>query len=144
MGRRIDSPPNGVTTMGETRVPTWYSATGLDGENCRVYEAFQDFLHNLPISYTDLAASVGVSQPAVSRWAGDVTHPSLEEMSTAVEVVQTRLEECRMRTERVAEILGLIEEAMRLYDSEFEERADVDLHQHHITIRLREELGLAS
>jgi len=130
--------------MGETRIPKWHAATGLQGENARVYEAFQDFLHNLPISYTNLAASVGVSQPAVSRWASDVTHPSLEEMSTAVKVVQARLEECRMHTECFSEILGLIEEAMRLYDLEVEGRAEVDPHQQRVTMRLREELGLAS
>ena len=129
--------------MGKTRAPMWYAATGLHGESSRVYEAFQDFLHNLPISYTDLAASVGVSQPAVSRWASDVTHPSLEEMTTAVEVVQARLEKCRMQTVRFSEILGLIEEAMRLYDLEVEGRADVDPHQRRVTMRLREELGLA-
>ena len=130
--------------MGKTRAPTWYAATGLHGENSRVYEAFQDFLHNLPISYTHLAASVGVSQPSVSRWASDVTHPSLEEMSTAVEVVRSKLEECRMRTVRFSEILGLIEEAMRLYDLEVEGRADVDPHQQRVTMRLRKELGLVS
>ena len=84
--------------MGEARVPTWYAATGLHGENSRVYEAFQRFLRNLPLSYTDLAGEVGVSQPAVSRWAGDVTHPSLEEMCTAVGVVQSRLDEIRQQT----------------------------------------------
>ena len=130
--------------MSETRVPTWYAATGLHGENTRVYQAFQDFLHNLPLSYTHLAGEVGVSQPAVSRWASDVTHPSLEEMSAAVDVVRSRLDEIRQQTERFAEILRLVEEAMRLYDLEAEGRADIDPHQQRITARLREELGLGA
>ena len=130
--------------MSETRVPTWYAATGLHGENTRVYQAFQDFLHNLPLSYTHLAGEVGVSQPAVSRWASDVTHPSLEEMSAAVDVVRSRLDEIRQQTERFAEILRLVEEAMRLYDLEVEGRADIDPHQRRITARLRDELGLGT
>jgi len=130
--------------MGEARVPAWFAATGLHGENERVYEAFQNFLHNLPLSYTDLAGAVGVSQPAVSRWAGDVTHPSLDEMVTAVNVVRTRLEEINRQTERFAEILRLIEEAMRLYDFETLGRSDVDPQQQRVTARLRTELGLGS
>ena len=130
--------------MGEARVPTWYAATGLHGENSLVYEAFQKFLHNLPISYTDLAGAVGVSQPAVSRWASDVTHPSLGEMSTAVDVVRARLDDIQRETERFSELLRLIEEAMRLYELEVEGRGDIDRHQQRITERLRAELGLAS
>lgn len=130
--------------MSETRVPTWYAATGLHGENSRVYQAFQDFLHNLPLSYTHLAGEVGVSQPAVSRWASDITHPSLEEMSAAVDVVRSRLDEIRQQTERFAEILRLVEEAMRLYDLEVEGRADIDPHQQRVTARLRDELGLGT
>lgn len=130
--------------MGDARVPTWYAATGLHGENDRVYEAFQEFLHNLPVSYTRLADEVGVSQPAVSRWASDATHPSLDEMAAAVDVVRTRLDEIGRQAERFAQILRLIEEAMRLYDLEVEGRSDVDPHQQRITARLRAELGLDS
>jgi predicted transcriptional regulator len=130
--------------MGEARVPTWYAATGLHGENKLVYEVFQQFLHNLPLSYTHLAGMVGVSQPAVSRWASDVTHPSLEEMSAAVDVVRSRLDEMREQTERFAQILRLVEEAMQLYDLEVEGRADIDPHQQRVTARLRAELGLES
>ncbi|MGB5301637.1 MAG: helix-turn-helix transcriptional regulator [Gemmatimonadota bacterium] len=130
--------------MNEGRVPTWYAATGLHGENARVYEAFQRFLHNLPLSYTQLAGEVGVSQPAVSRWASDVTHPSLEEMSSAVDVVRSKLDEIKQQTERFAEILRLVEEAMRLYDLEIQGRGDIDPHQQRVTARLRDELGLAS
>ena len=130
--------------MGDARVPAWYAATGLHGENARVYEVFQDFLHNLPVSYTRLAGQVGVSQPAVSRWANNVTHPSLEEMSASVGAVRERLAEMGRQAERFAEILRLIEEAMRLYNLEIEGRADVDPHQQHITARLRAELSLTS
>ena len=130
--------------MSEGRVPTWYAATGLHGENARVYEAFQDLLHNLPLSYTRLAELLGVSQPAVSRWASDVTHPSLDEMSDAVGVVRRTLDEINDQTERFAEVLRLIEEAMRLYELEAEGRTDVDPHQQRITARLRTELGLNS
>lgn len=130
--------------MSEARVPTWYAATGLHGENERVYKAFQEFLHNLPVSYTHLAGEVGVSQPAVSRWASDVTHPSLEEMSSAVDVVRARLDEISRQTERFAQILRLVNEAMRLYDLEAQGRGDIDPHQQRVTERLRTELGLAS
>lgn len=130
--------------MSEARVPTWYAATGLHGENERVYKAFQEFLHNLPLSYTHLAGEVGVSQPAVSRWASEVTHPSLEEMSMAVDVVRARLDEISGQTERFAQILRLVNEAMRLYDLETQGRGDIDPHQKRVTERLRTELGLAS
>jgi predicted transcriptional regulator len=96
------------------------------------------------VSYTHLAGEVGVSQPAVSRWAGDVTHPSLEEMSAAVDVVRSRLDEIREQTERFAQILRLVEEAMQLYDLEVQGRADIDPHQQRVTARLRAELGLDS
>lgn len=130
--------------MGDRRIPTWYDATGLHGDNQRVYNYFQEFLHNLPMSYTDLAACVGVSQPAVSRWATDVTHPSLEEMSEAVSVVRTCIDEIQQQVDRFSEVLGLIQEAMRLYEIELEGPPDVDPHRLRITARLREELGLAS
>ncbi len=130
--------------MAEARVPAWYAATGLRGDNQRVYDAFQEFLRNLPMSYTDLAACVGVSQPAVSRWASNVTHPSLEEMSEAVGVVRTCIDEIQQQVDRFTEVLRLVEEAMRLYEIKLEGRDDVDPHQQRITTRLREELGLAS
>ena len=130
--------------MSESRVPTWYAATGLHGENARIYEAFRQFLHNLPLSYTHLADEVGVSQPAVSRWASDVTHPSLDEMSAAVDVVRSKLDEIKEHTERFAKILRLVEESMRLYDLEIQGGGDIDSHQQRVTARLRAELGLAS
>jgi predicted transcriptional regulator len=130
--------------MAKARVPAWYAATGLRGDNQRVYDAFQEFLRNLPMSYTDLAACVGVSQPAVSRWASNVTHPSLEEMSEAVGVVRTCIDEIQQQVDRFTEVLRLVEEAMRLYEIKLEGRDDVDPHQQRITTRLREELGLAS
>jgi hypothetical protein len=65
-------------------------------------------------------------------------------MSAAVDVVRSRLDEIRQQTERFAEILRLVEEAMQLYDLEAEGRADIDPHQQRITARLREELGLGA
>jgi transcriptional regulator with XRE-family HTH domain len=122
----------------------WYAATGLHGDNQRVYDAFQEFLHNLPMSYTDLAACVGVSQPAVSRWATNVTHPSLQEMSEAVGVVRNCIDEIQANVDRFTEVLRLVEEAMRLYEIEVQGRDDVDPDQQRVTAQLREELGLAS
>lgn len=130
--------------MGEPRVPTWYAATGLHGENERVYDAFRRFLHNLPISYTALAEAVGVSQPAVSRWASDVTHPSLDEMSAAVTVVRERLLAIMSEVDRFSAVLSLINEAMHLYEIELQGRTDVDPRQQQVTARLREELDLGS
>jgi hypothetical protein len=65
-------------------------------------------------------------------------------MSAAVDVVRSRLDEIRQQTERFAEILRLVEEAMRLYDLEVEGRADIDPHQQRVTARLRDELGLGT
>ncbi len=130
--------------MGESRVPTWYAATGLHAENQRVYDAFRQFLHNLPISYTALAEAVGVSQPAVSRWASDVTHPSLDEMSAAVQVVRERLAAIMDEVDHFSDVLTLIDEAMRLYDIEMEGRKDIDPYQRQVTEKLRSELGLDS
>jgi len=129
--------------MGEARVPTWFAATGLHTENELVYRAFQSFLRNLPVSYTQLACSLGVSQPAVSRWAGDVTHPSLEEMSQAVLVVRERLDECSRQADYFADVLGLIEEAMRLYDLESEGQSGLNRPQQQVTARLRAMLDVA-
>ena len=103
--------------MGENRVPAWYAATGLHAENDRVYASFQELLHQLPMSYTELAARIGVSQPAVSRWASDVSHPSLDEMSAAYAAVESRLGEIRDALSRFGEVLRLIDEALRLYES---------------------------
>ena len=130
--------------MGDAKVPAWFAATGLQADNARVYEAFQGFLRNLPVSFTRLASEVGVSQPAVSRWAADVTRPSLEEMSASVLVVQAKLEEVGQQTERLSQVLRLIEEAMRLYERETRGRGEVDPHQRRITERLRAELGVGS
>jgi transcriptional regulator with XRE-family HTH domain len=100
--------------MGDVRVPAWHSATGLHADNDRVYDAFGELLHNLPMSYTDLAARIGVSQPAVSRWASQVSHPSLGEMSAAYAAVADHLDGIREYLDRFGRVLVLIEEAVRL------------------------------
>jgi transcriptional regulator with XRE-family HTH domain len=130
--------------MGEARVPDWYAATGLHGENHRVYEAFQELLHNLPMSYTDLAGRVGVSQPAVSRWAMDASHPSLHEMAAAFSAVRDRMDEIQEHVEAFGHVLSLIDEAMRLHEVGPGPRSAVDSHIRSVADRLRESLGLAS
>lgn len=104
--------------MGAPRVPTWYAATGLQAENHRVYDAFRQLLHHLPMSYTELAARIGVSQPAVSRWALDKSHPSLDEMAAAYAAVAEHLDEIHDRLDRFGEVLGLIEQALRLHEGD--------------------------
>ena len=135
--------------MGDSRVPAWYAATGLRGENRRVYESFKNLLHNLPMSYTELAARIGVSQPAVSRWASDVSHPSLDEMSAAYAAVQAHLDEIGTHLERFGEVLRLVEEALRLYRIELERPATDtpeprEVDRQDLADRLRDKLGVIS
>ena len=135
--------------MGETRVPAWYAATGLHAENHRVYDAFRDLLHNLPMSYTELAARIGVSQPAVSRWASDVSHPSLDEMSAAYAAVAEHLDEIQEYPDRFGEVLGLIGQAIELYQIAPVEPVVLELSEREVarrqlTNRLRSMLGLSS
>lgn len=135
--------------MGESRVPAWYAATGLHGDNHRVYDSFRELLHHLPMSYTELAARIGVSQPAVSRWASDVSHPSLDEMSATYAAVQAHLDEIGEYLEQFGEVLGLVEEAMHLYLVEMEDRRDPDpgpreITRRGLTDRLRQMLGVSA
>lgn len=131
--------------MGENRVPEWYAATGLHGENERVYQSFRELLHQLPMSYTELAARIGVSQPAISRWAADHSHPSLDEMSAAYAAVDSRLGEIRECLNRFGEVLRLIDESLQLYESLPEvdsERREATRRA--VTQRLRATLELSS
>ena len=135
--------------MGDTRVPKWYAATGLHSENHRVYDAFRELLHHLPMSYTELAARIGVSQPAVSRWASDVSHPSRDEMAASYAAVASHLEEIQEYLLRFGEVLRLIEEALDLYELEAPAGSDGDAEERRVTRRevthrLREMLGLST
>ena len=114
--------------MGEARVPTWHAATGLQAESRRVYELFRDLLHHLPMSYTKLAGRIGVSQPAVSRWAADVSRPSLSEMAAVFDAVSDEVEEVRLHLDSLGEVLLLVQKAVRLYDGEADsEEADTQI-----------------
>ena len=134
--------------MGESRVPEWYAATGLRGENHRVYDTFRELLHHLPMSYTELAARIGVSQPAVSRWASDVSHPSLDEMAAVYAAVQAHLDEIGEHLEQFGQVLGLVEEALHLYRVEAEGPPVTDpeprqVARRGLTDRLRQMLGVS-
>lgn len=135
--------------MGETRAPAWHAATGLHADNRRVYDAFRELLHHLPMSYTELAARIGVSQPAVSRWASHVSHPSLDEMSAAYAAVADQLDEIRQHLDHFGKVLGLIEEALQLQLRAPPEPVRFDpgrseVRQRDLADRLRATLGVSA
>ncbi len=126
--------------MPNTRVPTWHSATGLQNENRRVYALFQAVLHNLPMSYTVLADRIGVSQPAVSRWAAGDARPSLEEMEAVFEAVRTEIDEVERHLEAFGSVLVLVKQALELYRSA-PASADSESQIRRIARRLSERLA---
>jgi len=100
--------------MAEARVPAWFTAVGSETAAERVYEMFREVLRHLPMSSTELAAALGVSQPTVSRWANESAHPSLEEMTAALKVVMQRLYETEIVVARSLGNIALVVEAVRL------------------------------
>ena len=103
--------------MAERFVPAWCAAVGIvEAETERVYDAFRDVLHDLPMSYADLARRIGVSQPAISRWANGDTHPSLQCMVAVLGAVKDRLAEIQQTTERADDVIGLVTAAVDIGD----------------------------
>lgn len=112
--------------MAEARVPAWFTAVGSKAAAERVYEMFREVLRHLPMSSTELAGALGVSQPTVSRWANDSAHPSLEEMTAALKVVTQRLHETEIVVARSAGNIALVVEAVRLNQSSTLDRKTQD------------------
>jgi transcriptional regulator with XRE-family HTH domain len=102
--------------MAERRVPAWYLAVGIDVPTERIYGVFRDLLQNLPMSSSELARGIGVSQPAVSRWSHGVARPSLEEMALTLDAVEARMASIRERVDRARLVIQLVEEAVVAYD----------------------------
>ena len=103
--------------MAERFVPAWCAAMGMvEVEAEQVYEAFRDVLHSLPMSYADLARRIGVSQPAISRWANGDTRPSLECMVAVLAAVNGRLVEIQETVGRSNRVVALLTEAVGIED----------------------------
>lgn len=103
--------------MADRFVPAWCAAVGIvESETERVYDAFRNVLHNLPMSYAELARHIGVSQPAISRWANGETRPSLQCMSSVLGAVKNRLREIQEAVELSDGVIGLVNEAVGIED----------------------------
>ena len=100
--------------MAERRVPAWFTAVGNTTAAESLYELFREVVLNLPMSSTELAREIGVSQPTVSRWAHDTAHPSLDEMALTLEIITRRLRETEATIARAATCVMLALEAVTL------------------------------
>ena len=98
--------------MYERRVPSWFTAVGPAAHAERLYVLFIEVLHNLPISLSELALRLGVSQPAVSRWASGAAHPSLEQMEATINIVSACVSEMAERLTRAREVFALVDRAI--------------------------------
>ena len=99
--------------MTEKRVPSWFTVLRGPSQGQHLYDVFADVLHNLPMTSTELARRLDISQPAISRWAS-APPISLEQMEATLEVVSERLAEIRKITERAAEAFALLDRAVLL------------------------------
>lgn len=106
--------------MTEKRVPSWFTVLRGPSQGQHLYDVFADVLHNLPMTSTELARRLDISQPAISRWASGAAHPSLEQMEATLEVVSERLAEIRKITERAAEAFALLDRAVLLSECQCE------------------------
>lgn len=102
--------------MPDRLLPTWCSAADLhENELDRICEVFQDVLHHLPMPNVELARRIGVSQPAVSRWATGKNHASLQHMCSAVKEINAQMAETQARLYRAESLLCLAAEAEALH-----------------------------
>ncbi len=92
-------------------LPRWVLALDLQNEPGEVYGVFREVLEVLPMSRTELARQLGVSQPTISRWASGTATPSLEDMARVVRIVGARTREILECAERSERILSLVQEA---------------------------------
>lgn len=98
--------------MSEQRVPSWFTALGFGTSGESIYDLFSDVLQNLPMSFSELARRLDVSQPAVSRWSSRTTHPSLEQMEATLGVLQNRLLEIQDLVAQAREVFDLVDRAL--------------------------------
>lgn len=84
-----------------------------DVDTDAIYERFRAVLDVAPMSKTELAEEVGVSQATVSRWTAGDARPSIEKMLQAVAVVEDRLAEIQRRADEAREALEAAETALQ-------------------------------
>jgi transcriptional regulator with XRE-family HTH domain len=96
-------------------IPAWFLALDMRNDTPEVYGAFRAVLDMLPISMTELARRLGVTQPTVSRWASGAATPSLEDMVRVIETVAEHTAELQERVSRSQHILALVEKADELH-----------------------------
>ena len=101
--------------MTEARVPDWHVAVGRGVRAEDVYGVFRALLDDLPMSRTELARRLGITQPAVSRWASGDTRPGLAEMRATLDAVAARAAEIQETTLRTENVVRLVEEAVRMH-----------------------------
>jgi len=102
--------------MTETRVPSWFAALSFGARGERIYELFSELLHHLPVSATELAHRLEVSQPAISRWASGAAHPSLEQMERTVEILQDELLKMGELVQKTKDAFALVDRAVLVSD----------------------------
>lgn len=98
--------------MAERRVPAWFVAVGRDAHAERIYEIFRSVLVNLPMSASDLARRLRVSQPTVSRWTTGAARPSLGEMTGALEIIDDYLAGLHGKLRYLERVLDVVQEAV--------------------------------
>lgn len=75
-----------------------------------VWEGFRQLLEVMPLSHTELAMQLGVSQPTVSRWAAGESSPtSSQQLLAATEAIEQRTAEVVVRLERHKAALDAVE-----------------------------------
>lgn len=102
--------------MSERRVPSWFTVLGPSAQAEQLYAVFVDLLHHLPLNSSELARRLNVSQPAVSRWTSGASHPSLEQMEAAIELIYDTVREMMERASRVREVFALVDRAILIAD----------------------------
>ncbi len=101
--------------MTEARVPDWHVAVGRGIRPEEVYGVFRALLDDLPMSRTELARRLRITQPAVSRWASGDTRPGIAEMRATLDAVAARTAEIQRTARRAESVVSLVEEAIRMH-----------------------------
>ena len=102
--------------MSDRLMPIWCAAADLrEVELDQIGEIFRDVLHHLPMPNVELARQIGVSQPAVSRWATGKNHASLEHMCEAIRAINAQLAATQERLYRAEALICMASEAMTLH-----------------------------
>ena len=101
--------------MADQRVPEWHVAVGHEVRPEEVYGVFRALLDELPMSRSELARKLGVTQPAVSRWASGDARPGLSQMRHAIDVVTAHTMQIQSTLWRADRVVSLVEEAVEAH-----------------------------